>query len=298
MPGRRGRRSTCGPPRRRRDAENPTAVERPARQLAARPARRAPAGVLEAAAGPWSGEPSRRLAPDDPAAARALGVRGRACCWPSGSGDPQPGAPSTWRCPAHLSVSQLVALRRDPQRLARALRRPLPEARPVRPPRHRLPPAGWSSGSAAQPAARPRRPARRRPTRTPRPTTPLAELQAALPGQRVGRPGAARGRGAVRHGGRRRGDPGPDGRRVRRRRTGGYDVVDWKTGRQPTGADATRPRCSWPRTGWPGPSWPACRSSRSARPSTTSRDGETVRPADLLDEQALISLITELPLTQ
>src|SRR5690606_41256189 len=30
--------------------------------------------------------------------------------------------------PEHLSVSQLVALRRDPQRLARRLRRPLPEA--------------------------------------------------------------------------------------------------------------------------------------------------------------------------
>src|SRR5690606_28349762 len=30
--------------------------------------------------------------------------------------------------PAHLSVSQLVALRRDPARLARRLRRPLPEA--------------------------------------------------------------------------------------------------------------------------------------------------------------------------
>ena len=30
--------------------------------------------------------------------------------------------------PAHLSVSQLVALQRDPQRLARRLRRPLPEA--------------------------------------------------------------------------------------------------------------------------------------------------------------------------
>jgi DNA helicase-2/ATP-dependent DNA helicase PcrA len=30
--------------------------------------------------------------------------------------------------PAHMSVSQLVALQRDPQRLARRLRRPLPEA--------------------------------------------------------------------------------------------------------------------------------------------------------------------------
>src|SRR5690606_30604625 len=30
--------------------------------------------------------------------------------------------------PAHLSVSQLVALRRDPARLARRIRRPLPEA--------------------------------------------------------------------------------------------------------------------------------------------------------------------------
>ena len=49
--------------------------------------------------------------------------------------------------PGHLSVSQLVALRRDPQRLARSLRRPLPRGRirmPAGAPRSTT---GWSSGS-------------------------------------------------------------------------------------------------------------------------------------------------------
>src|SRR6185437_14218190 len=39
---------------------------------------------------------------------------------------PTPEAPVDVALPAHLSVSQLVALRRDPSRLARSLRRPLP----------------------------------------------------------------------------------------------------------------------------------------------------------------------------
>src|SRR5205823_12459156 len=39
---------------------------------------------------------------------------------------PDPRAPVEVVLPAHLSVSQLVALRRDPETLARTLRRPLP----------------------------------------------------------------------------------------------------------------------------------------------------------------------------
>ena len=51
---------------------------------------------------------------------------------------------------------------------------------------------------------------------------------------------------------------------------GGFDVVDWKTGRLPASRTRSAPSpCSWPRTGWPGPRWPECRSRRSARRSTT-----------------------------
>ena len=51
---------------------------------------------------------------------------------------------------------------------------------------------------------------------------------------------------------------------------GRFDVIDWKTGRRPPAPTPRPRRCSSPPTGSPGPRWPACRSSRSARRSTTS----------------------------
>ena len=129
-----------------------------------------------------------------------------------------PGAAMEVALPGQLSVSQLVELRDDPGALAARLRRPMP----VRPdPQSRrgtafhrwleqrfgsqqlldldeLPGAG--DEGAADDAA-------------------LAELQARVPSRCLGRPRTDRGRGPVRDHGRRRRDPGPDGRRVRRRRT-------------------------------------------------------------------------------
>ena len=75
------------------------------------------------------GGPRRRVPPaahDDLARSTPGGSRLR-CCSPSGNASGSAEAIEVV-LPAHLSVSQLVALRRDPQRLARRLRRPLPEA--------------------------------------------------------------------------------------------------------------------------------------------------------------------------
>ena len=217
----------------------------------------------------------------------AVAARGRPAARRAGPSWPGRRRPSRCALPAHLSVSQLVALRRDPQRLARSLRRPLP-SRPTRTPAAapRSTP-GWSSGSAPTGCSTSTScPAR--PTRTRRRTTTLAELQERVPGQRVGRPGAGRGRGAVRDGGRRRGGAGPDGRGLRRRPDGRLDVDRLEDRPQPDRRRRPRrPRCSSPRTGWPGPSWPACRSTGSAPRFHYVRDGVTVRPADLLDEAGL-----------
>lgn len=51
---------------------------------------------------------------------------------------------------------------------------------------------------------------------------------------------------------------------------GGYEVVDWKTGRPPPTRTSATPPSNWPPTAWPGPTWPASPWRRSAPPSTTS----------------------------
>ena len=196
--------------------------------------------------------------------------------------------------PGHLSVSQLVALRRDPEALARALRRPMP-ARPDPYARRGTAFHAWLEQRFGADrlldvdelpgAADDGRRARRRAGRT----------AGAVPGQRVGRPYAGGGGGAVRHRGRRRGGPGPDGRGVRRAR---WPLSTWSTGRPAASRPAPRRprrRCSWPRTGWPGRSWPACRSTGCGRPSTTCATGVTVRPADLLDADGLTALVAGVP---
>ncbi len=50
---------------------------------------------------------------------------------------------------------------------------------------------------------------------------------------------------------------------------GGFDVVDWKTGRRP---------CSWPPTGWPGTSCQGGRSVACVRPSSTSAPARRSAP--------------------
>ncbi|GAA2367181.1 ATP-dependent DNA helicase [Dactylosporangium salmoneum] len=195
--------------------------------------------------------------------------------------------------PGHLSVSQLVALRRDPQRLARSLRRPLP-ARPdpyarrgtafhhwleQRFQAERLLDLDELPGAADEGAA---------------PDAALSDLQARflasewadrvpldveVPFASVIAGVVVRGRmdAVYRH---------PDGR---------YDVVDWKTGARPAGADATAAavqlaayRLAWAELrGVP--------LSQVGAAFFYVRSGETVRPADLLDEPGLLALITALP---
>ena len=139
----RGRRLGRRPARRRGE---PADDRRPVGRLAARPARPA-AGRRSRPAPSWSGPPRGPL----PAPARPSGIEGArpartSRC--SGLLGDAAEARSDWRrsvdlllaerarlaradaveveLPAHLSVSDLVALQRDPDELARRLRRPLP----------------------------------------------------------------------------------------------------------------------------------------------------------------------------
>jgi DNA helicase II / ATP-dependent DNA helicase PcrA len=201
--------------------------------------------------------------------------------------------------PDHLSVSHLVALRRDPQRLARRLRRPLPEAPDPYARRgtafhlwleQRFAGAGAGGplldlddlpGAGDVGAA---------------PDTELADLQKAFEDSpwadrmpaRVEVPFVTTVAGVVVRG---RMDavfevPGQPGH---------YDVIDWKTGKRPTGADADAAavqlaayRLAWAElTGVPVGSVSAG--------FHYVRDGTTVRPADLLDAEALVALVARLP---
>ena len=202
---------------------------------------------------------------------------------------PQVALPRRCRCPS------LVTLARDPAELARQVRRPMP--RPPAPQArrgtefHR-----WLEERFGQPQLID---ADELPGATTAEdgtdATELAELRAAFEAERVGRPPAAEvevpfetliGDRLVRG----RIDAvfadSPDG---------GYDVVDWKTGRPPSSA-AERPRwpSSWPPTGWPGRRWPASRWPPSG-PRSTTWPRLTVRPADLIDEAGLAALIDQVP---
>jgi DNA helicase-2/ATP-dependent DNA helicase PcrA len=196
--------------------------------------------------------------------------------------------------PAHLSVSQLVALRRDPQGLARRLRRPLPEAPDVYARRgtafhlwlerrfggaalldlEDLPGSG-DDGAASD--------------------EELEDLQKAFLASdwadrtphRVEVPFATVVAGAVVRGRMdavfTTGHPGH------------YDVIDWKTGQRPTGADATAAavqlaayRIAWAElAGVPV--------ANVGAGFHYVRDGVTVRPTDLLDQAALVALIAAVP---
>jgi DNA helicase-2/ATP-dependent DNA helicase PcrA len=202
--------------------------------------------------------------------------------------------------PTHLSVSQLVALQRDPQRLARRLRRPLPEAPDVYARRGTAfhlwleqrfgagQPGGGAlldlddlPGSGDADAA---------------PDGELEQLQSAFLASewaertpyKVEVPFATVVAGVVVRG---RMDavfavPGSPGY---------YDVIDWKTGQKPTGADATAAavqlaayRIAWAElAGVPV--------EQVGAGFHYVRDQATVRPADLLDEAALIALVAGIP---
>jgi DNA helicase II / ATP-dependent DNA helicase PcrA len=204
---------------------------------------------------------------------------------------PDPGAAVRVTVPAHLSVSQLVTLSRDPQELARLLRRPLPR-RPEPYLRrgtafHRwleqwyraeelldldeLP--GAADADAAPDDAfdrlRERFLASEWADRTPvRVEVPFAMVVGGV---------VLRGRiDAV--------FQSPDG---------SYDVVDWKTGSPPADGGPAAVQLAAYRLAWAALAGVPVERVRAA--FVYVRDGRTVRPADLLDEAGLTELITALP---
>ncbi|GAA4247665.1 ATP-dependent DNA helicase [Dactylosporangium darangshiense] len=273
------------------DAQNPTAADVPSASWPADPlGPRRP--LLEAAAALV-----RSAAPEiadvaDPLAQRwsqetelLLAERARLA--------PRPDAAVDVSLPGHLSVSQLVALRRDPQRLARSLRRPLP-SRPDPYARRGTAFHHWLEqrfraerlldldelpGAADEGAA---------------PDAALSDLQARflesvwadLVPLDVEVPFASVIAGVVVRGRMDAVYRYPDGR---------YDVVDWKTGARPAGVDATAAAVQLAAYRL---AWAELRGIPLAQVGAAFfyvRSGETVRPADLLDEPGLLSLITAVP---
>ncbi|MEU8190478.1 ATP-dependent helicase [Micromonospora carbonacea] len=195
--------------------------------------------------------------------------------------------------PGQLSVTQLVALRRDPAELARALRRPMPSAPNPYARRgtafhtwleqrfgaDRLLDVDELPGAADADAA---------------PDEALAELQARfLAGEWAQRvpvevevPFATVIAGVVVRG---RMDA------VFARPGGRFDVVDWKTGRQPSGAaaEAAAVQLAVYRLAWA--ELAGVPVDRVGAAFHYVRDGATVRPADLLDADGLTALVAAVP---
>jgi DNA helicase-2/ATP-dependent DNA helicase PcrA len=195
--------------------------------------------------------------------------------------------------PDHLSVSQLVMLRRDPQGLARTLRRPMP-SHPDPYSRRGTAFHAWLEqrfgagrlldvdelpGAADEDAA---------------PDEALAELQeqflASAWADRmpvdVEVPFATVVAGVVVRG---RMDA------VFAESGGRFEVVDWKTGRRPTGVEerAAAVQLAAYRLAWAELAGVPVERVRAAFHYV--RSGETVRPADLLDADGLAELITRVP---
>jgi DNA helicase-2/ATP-dependent DNA helicase PcrA len=207
---------------------------------------------------------------------------------------PDPHAPVDVALPGHLSVSQLVALRRDPEGLARSLRRPMP-SHPDPYARRGTAFHAWLErrygsdqlldldelpGAADESAA---------------PDEALAELQRRFEESewadrvpvRVEAAFSTTVAGVVIRGRMDAVFQDPGGR---------YDVVDWKTGRRPAPgreADAAAIQLAAYRLAW----------AELARVPVDQvsaafhyvREGVTVRPADLLDAAGLTALVTQLP---
>ncbi len=204
--------------------------------------------------------------------------------------------------PPHLSVSQLVTLQRDPGELARQLRRPLPAA-PAPLARRGTTLHAWLEqrfgsprlldidelpGSADADAA---------------PDADLAALQQAF----LASPWAARDPVDVEVGFELVvGDPGVviRGRMdaVYRDADGGFTVVDWKTGRRPSGADAEAAAVQLAayRLAWAELTGVELARVRAAfcylrpRPGT-DQPAETVSPSDLLDRDGVEELLRSAP---
>ncbi|MCW3841378.1 ATP-dependent helicase [Micromonospora yasonensis] len=195
--------------------------------------------------------------------------------------------------PGHLSVTQLVALRRDPAALARALRRPMPsEPNPYarrgtafhawleqRFGADRLLDVDELPGAADDDAA---------------PDEALTELQERFLASEwadrvpveVEVPFATVIAGVVVRGRMDAVFPRPGGR---------YDVIDWKTGRQPTGreAEAAAVQLAVYRLAWA--ELAGVPVERVGAAFHYVRDAVTVRPADLLDAEGLTALVAGVP---
>jgi DNA helicase II / ATP-dependent DNA helicase PcrA len=195
--------------------------------------------------------------------------------------------------PGHLSVSQLVALHRDPQGLARALRRPMP-SRPDPYARRGTAFHAWLEqrfgggrlldidelpGAADEDAA---------------PDDALAELQERFLASEwadrvpveVEVPFATVIAGVVVRGRMDAVFADPAGR---------YDVIDWKTGRQPSGADATAAAVQLAayRLAWAELAGVPVEQVRAGFHYVP--DQVTVRPTDLLDAAGLAALVAAVP---
>jgi DNA helicase-2/ATP-dependent DNA helicase PcrA len=207
---------------------------------------------------------------------------------------PDPDVPVDVAVPAHLSVSQLVTLHRDPQRLARMLRRPLP-APPNPYARRGTAFHAWleqrfGSGALVQlfdldevPGA----------ADDAAPDEELAVLQERFLASgwadrvplRVEVPFVTVVGGVVVRG--RMDAVYADG--------DGYDVVDWKTGAVPGGAEASAAAVQLAayRLAWAALAGVPVERVRAAFHYV--REGVTVRPSDLLDEAGLTALVSALP---
>ncbi len=196
--------------------------------------------------------------------------------------------------PSRLSVSQLVMLRRDPTELARSLRRPLPR-KPAPLARrgtrfHLWLEARWGQQRLLDvdelPGAA---------DETAEPDDDLLALQAAFDAS----PWAARVPAEV----ELPFDMVVDGLLLRGRcdavftdaPDGTVDVVDWKTGPPKTGAEATAAAVQLAvyRLAWHHLTGEPLENIRAAFHHVAAN--VTVRPADLLDEQALTELIRSVP---
>jgi DNA helicase-2/ATP-dependent DNA helicase PcrA len=198
--------------------------------------------------------------------------------------------------PAQLTVSQLVTLRRDPRALARSLRRPMPTHPDPYARRgtafhrwldqrygvERLFDLDELPGAADEDAA---------------PDEALAELQRQFLASEwadrtpieVEVPFATQIGSVVVRG---RMDA------VFSDAAGGYEVVDWKTGRRPTGpdADAAAVQLAAYRLAWAALAGVPVEDVRAAFHYV--REAVTVRPADLLDADALRALVTRVPVAE
>ncbi len=206
-------------------------------------------------------------------------------------GTPEPDAPVRVAVPSHLSVSQLVTLRRDPGELARRLRRPLPR-RPEPYLRRGTAFHRWLEQwyraeelldldelpGAADADAAPDDAFDRLRERF------LESIWADRTPVRLEVPFATVVGGVVLRGRIDAVFQSPDG---------SYDVVDWKTGSPPADGGPAAVQLAAYRLAWAALADVPVERVRAA--FVYVRDGRTVRPADLLDGAGLAELITALP---